>query len=542
MPRVLNFANKSNCLGYHVIDANGIMKSDGHRFLDGIIFTAVTGSLFLVLQGAFKFLLLDMEGRRLFVWDIDMWLGKISVPGGFSVCLSGFIVQFFHFPVVGTVLASLVLSLIFFLLFRCAGKVCGDGVPVGRWLFPLCLMPAAILSLEMVTASCSFQAIVDMLLICFCLKFCMDGEGRISVAVRIALSAVFLLLAVVPDAPGKYGTADMRLIYAAWGSIPLVMLVFFCAGRMTEGKRIRVLHGTLIVLLSISVWCFPVMKLAGKWRRPRQEQLARVSYYARNDQWPYILTVCRQMDMNNYMLLNYANLALSHQGVLASRFTDFRQDSPKALCIGSDMTPGGMEVQSMIYYQMGNIAAAQDLAFEANQYEKSAFLMQMLVKSNLIFGAYDVASKYIGILERTICYRSWAVEARQCMMHLRNGGETAYSPLEQEILRKRAGLPVTGDFVVRDNLILDLTRILESDPGNTAARDYAIVWLILSRDATSLKRFVDEFYGTQVLPGLSRDMEMGLLAATDGDLDYCRRHGVTEDVINIFLKRSGYGK
>jgi len=105
---------------------------------------------------------------------------------------------------------------------------------------------------------------------------------------------------------------------------------------------------------------------------------------------------------------------------------------------------------------------------------------------------------------------------------------------DPELSLKRKGLPHSDAFIVRDRIIADLMLLLDADKSNTAARDYAIVYLHLSKDATALHAFVDRFFGTELLPSLSPAMQMGLLTATGGDEQYCRSHGVDEPYIEAY--------
>jgi hypothetical protein len=67
---------------------------------------------------------------------------------------------------------------------------------------------------------------------------------------------------------------------------------------------------------------------------------------------------------------------------------------------------------SEIALSMGMVNVSQRSAFEAMEaipnYNKSARALRRLVETNIITGQYDVARKYIAILEETTFYRGWA--------------------------------------------------------------------------------------------------------------------------------------
>lgn len=72
-------------------------------------------------------------------------------------------------------------------------------------------------------------------------------------------------------------------------------------------------------------------------------------------------------------------------------------------------------------YQLHWTNIAQRAAFEAMEYNpnynKSGRALKRLVETNIISGHYDVARKYIFILEKTTFYRDWARSMRQLVDH-----------------------------------------------------------------------------------------------------------------------------
>lgn len=486
-------------------------------------FLLVACLLFFLLQGQFRYVFLGIGDGRLFLWDADFFKNCVFQFGGFSVWLNGFFVQFFHLPLVGTAIASILMTVTVSFTFGIRRRIRGGFC---MWLFPLMLLPTAFLCLDVVTDSYSFQAVTDYFLVTGILLACTcrgeKGGTLRGIWLRIPLAAVLILDAgpvLRPlTLPGSH-----RFIYAAW-----ISLAACCIAAFVPKKTVTAPVGALLLVLSSAAVSVPFFYLLKQNRQPRQEQVFQLSYYARNSQWSYITAVSRRMDMNNYMLLNYANLALGCRGSLLEHWTDYRQDDVQALCVKSDLTVGCMSLLSMIYYELGNIAAAQDMAFEANQCQASPSLLQTLVRTNLIFGNYSVAEKYIARLEKTLFYRDWAGGMRKFL----SDGCVLSDPV---LSSKRKGLPDTDAFIVRDRIIDDLFPLLEADPSNVMARDYAIVYLHLSRDAASLLAFVDRFYGTEVLPALSPAMQMGLVSATGGDEQYCRDHGVSDGIIAVYV-------
>ena len=78
-------------------------------------------------------------------------------------------------------------------------------------------------------------------------------------------------------------------------------------------------------------------------------------------------------------------------------------------------------MMSDLYFQMGFTTMAQRAAFEVmestSNYNKSARELMRLVETNLIIGEYQVALKYISLLEDTLFYRNWALRMKAYALH-----------------------------------------------------------------------------------------------------------------------------
>jgi len=74
-------------------------------------------------------------------------------------------------------------------------------------------------------------------------------------------------------------------------------------------------------------------------------------------------------------------------------------------------------IVSDIAYQLHLTNISQRVAFDAMEYipnyNKSGRALKRLVETNIISGNYDVARKYITILEKATFYRKWAHSMRQ---------------------------------------------------------------------------------------------------------------------------------
>jgi len=74
-------------------------------------------------------------------------------------------------------------------------------------------------------------------------------------------------------------------------------------------------------------------------------------------------------------------------------------------------------MMSDLFFQMGFVNFAQRTMFEAmesmSNYNKSARALCHLTETAIVTGQYEVALKYISILEETLFYKRWAQKMRQ---------------------------------------------------------------------------------------------------------------------------------
>ncbi len=154
----------------------------------------------------------------------------------------------------------------------------------------------------------------------------------------------------------------------------------------------------------------------------------------------------------------------------------------------------------------------------------------MLVKTSLVFGRYRQAEKYIKMLEETTYYKDWASAQRKYLY------DDAAVEADPEYGSKRKSLPSKDSryFVQAYGPYADLLETVRTNPQATAARDYAIAYLLLTNNIPHINSFMEEFYGSEAMPTVPRRLQEAFLAANESDLERCRAYGVEESVINDY--------
>ena len=255
-----------------------------------------------------------------------------------------------------------------------------------------------------------------------------------------------------------------------------------------------------------------------------------IQHYVATGQWDEILN-SKYLRLNSYLIANYCNLALSHQGRLLDNLFAFPQQGVNTLMVQGEYAEMSIETfvaSPHIFYQMGNIAVARNKAFDASvafQYGNPT-IAQMLAKTNIVYGDYPIAERYLNMLKKTWGYADWA---RRYEKFLYNDAAVEADP---ELGLKRKDLPRESPDIMSRGVYVDLLNILDGGTPDRAVFEYAVAFLLLSRDAEDTRKFVEKYYATPVMPTVPVLLQEALVEQNPAD--YCLSHGVSQETIDRY--------
>ena len=166
-----------------------------------------------------------------------------------------------------------------------------------------------------------------------------------------------------------------------------------------------------------TVQLLPLVAFLG-WMKKKENCIwlknMELCYYVRGEQWDKVVAGYKAA-VSDMRTLSLLNLALACQGELGDKLFHYPQQGKGGLLPEWNSTVPGAIVLSDICYQMGDLSSAQKFAFEGyvSSVDGNPRLLQRLVQTNILTGAYAVAEKYIRILEQTLFYKEWAAEWRK---------------------------------------------------------------------------------------------------------------------------------
>ena len=243
----------------------------------------------------------------------------------------------------------------------------------------------------------------------------------------------------------------------------------------------------------------------------------------------------------DYEKLTLLNLALAETGQLADKVFHYTQAGSDGVIPPWNQTVEIGEQLSDLYWSMGHVAYAQRMAFETDVLDDRAFnpeMMIRLIETNLVSGAYDVAGKYIAILETDKQYRKTAASYRK---YLNNDAAIEADPI---LGAKRRCIPEKDFISLVRGIDEDLKDIARANPSYHNAIEYLGVIYLLDCEMDKFREMLDEFYGTEALPKLPVSFAEAACMLSEMDSGYWKRVGVSQGTFNRyreFKKRMGTG-
>ena len=537
----------------------------------------VFGALFAFLQMCFEYHFYYIEQSQLFLFSEAYIRNKLLLPGGFSMLVAEFLVQFFIRPYVGALVTAVLLTGV---------GVCTAGIvkriaPVSG-LFILYVLPmlallfmhfdfnyrvqGTVCYLMMMALLCGYMRIRNDLfrLVAGCVLvpvlFWLAGSITVLFAGMVCLFeglrktpkwyisligvAEVLLLGVGtvyfslmgeyrwvfgPDLYYHYTLHPKEIIYYSWICLPLVFLVaFFIRNKNSlSGKKWRAgisCIAQLAMIAAVLWWGMP------KYSDAKTLKLKKLDYFARTEQWDKTIEECKGK-LTNFLYMCHLNMALANKGELSDKMFNFDQRGPQGSLVQWNKSENISCMLSDIYFTMGATASSQEMAFEgyvSAMEDGNPRMLKRLVQTNLIYGTYPVAEKYISILEKTYAYRDWAQSQRK---YLYNDEVVESDPI---LGTRRRMLPDRNSLAMIKGLAGDLALFLEKGPANSAALQYLGAMYLLAKDLEGFKALVEKYYETEFLPVLPVHFQEAVIVMSEKEPDYWKRFNVSETIVARF--------
>lgn len=523
---------------------------------------------------AFQF----MEQRHSFFADGGYMRYTLGQLGGLSLLLSDLVAQFFSIPFCGVVVNALLLTLstwmtykVFSKLSSMSGLVILSAVPgiayavqmsdmnfqyfgfivhlvmlgillgymqvKGPWIRLACAVCGTVLLFYVSGAIAALFAASVLLIEVF-------RAPKTAAAFVLAPLAAFLCGIVAYHAglagsmrhvftPHAYFTLRLRVgnsVWLSWSCWIIALAVACLSGLFKHShKAVRIVTASLLSVLTVAECFFLVAGFTSR----ADVFFKDLSISASKGDWDHIIEKCGTIPMNNLLYHNYLNVALAEKGLLAERLFKEPVQSIRSIYVETNKTPYVSVMLSDVFYSMGHMGLAQRYAFEGNEGwgTYSPRMYRRLVITNMAYGEYKVASKYISLLKSNPMHRSWAI-AHEKML----GDETAIMN-DPEISSARKCIFPANKLSGLNGLDEDLTRIIESNPSHVATVQYLGCLYLLLKDDDYFMAMLDDFmakgYIQAPLPSIFQE---AVIISEGADPETVAKYGISDEVLRRYEK------
>ena len=540
----------------------------------------IAGIFFVVCFAFFQWIypnhLFFKEQMRIFLYTTDYFISFWDEPAWLSCYVGNFLIQFFHLTVIGPLIVTCVLLLLWYYSMRVLRKF-GNGNMVSIYaLFPVALEWGLICRLS--------YSIASTLTLIFVLWLFL-GYIRIKNK-RTSVWVAFILLPIIYSMVGSrlfvfslmvifYEGAKNRKRWWFWLSLllssylyPLFMRhfyglsieeaykyshvdglsVYFPALALIleifalEIKSIRRIHLNRhsLLITFLVVFGFFSFVIAGT-NRKREKVLAVDQAIYRGD-WERVLDLSAGFDSPDILVSYYRNIAFSKKNELPQNLMDHYQRGADALFLPIDLRSSILPVffSNEVYYQLGDMDMARHRAIEGILFspkQRSVRQIKRLVEIDMRRGDIEEARKYLNLLDATLFYHSWARSKEEQLK-----GEETLS-MEKRLPRKR-------DWEREHDILMSisdypgvLSSLVAEYPENKQALDYLLCYYLLNENLNSFKNAFDTYYKGkfEVVPRLYEETLVQVLSKSSDEevAGYQIPQDVIEDYQDYIHCKSG---
>lgn len=480
-----------------------------------VLLTLVFGiAVFLFWAFRYPFALTYQEQLQLFLFDGDYFCGRMAEPGGGARYIAEFLVQFYN----GAAIGALIIAVLYMLVQRLTWRLMRSDI-----YYVLSFIPVIMLWYAMGDESVMLTYVVALVIaLAVALGWSRWTKGAMWLKGVVALVLIPMLYWLIGPMV-LLVTALMLPWVVAIPALIYGLALILLSAHVLPFPMLRVVLGisyyrfpeTLpYVLMAIPVVVWLLALFVRKLPQPKQwvvyvqalvfgvlvlvpqnygfdakkYELIEYDHLVRVQDWNGIIRKAEKQMPDLPMSVSATNLALAMTNQLGDRAFDFYQRGSEGLLPKFERNFATTQLTGEIYYWLGLVNTAQRFAFEAMEaipnYNKSARVVKRLAETNLINGQYDVARKYLQMLEKTIFYRPWAQRTMAML-----GDEKAinahpfYGTLRQYRLQE--------DFLFSDRELDKICgQLFVHNPQNQMAAQYLVMLPLLDNNMLRFMQYV----------------------------------------------------
>ncbi len=237
----------------------------------------------------------------------------------------------------------------------------------------------------------------------------------------------------------------------------------------------------LIILIAVLILTFSFDQ--------REKKKFQIDYLAEQGRWNELLNISRGMEEYTVHIIFNVNRALYHTGQLLDNLFYYPQIVGQDVLFLENVPRPVAIATSDLYFDLGHIKAAQVMAYEGHtKFGYNPRMLKRITMTNIILEEYDIAKKFLDILNKSILHKKWVKHYRN---YLFNESSIKSDSLIQS---KRKLIPKFDFFIAVDkNSDKDLIKLLKENENNKMAFEYLMAYYLLDCRFEDLLEHLDKF-------------------------------------------------
>lgn len=243
---------------------------------------------------------------------------------------------------------------------------------------------------------------------------------------------------------------------------------------------------TLMESIFILLASLLILRFSFEWREKKKVQ---IDYLAEQGRWEELLSVSRGMDDFTVQIIFNVNRALYHTGQLLDNLFDYPQIVGKDVLFLEGVPRPVAIITSDIYFDLGHIKAAQVMAYEAQtHFGYNPRMLKRIIMTNIINEEYDIAKKFLDILNKSILHKKW-------VKHYRNYLFNESLIKSDSLIQSKLQFTPKFDFFISigERADMDLIELLKENKNNKMAFEYLMAYYLLEFRLEDLLEYLGQF-------------------------------------------------
>ncbi|MGD0755092.1 MAG: DUF6057 family protein [Bacteroidales bacterium] len=506
------------------------------------------------------YILFYQEKSSLFIFSSDFLLENLHQPGGLLIWLGKFFSTFYYYPLAGAIILSSLLTMIVILASKIILILKGNSFRVIPFIIGVSLFYlqteyhfllfnslglllqlaifwfiirylsffkgwAAVIIVPFWFYATGGFALIFLLLMTLYFAFDKENKGWIRLIALWSLSFITFYISkeYLFSQSGKslltfpfidHGTGSQRILFISIsGIISILPVISKIRFRLPDKLRISDFTWSTIIsiILVIIVVIIGIRRFDNKTK-----QYFHVENLFFHNKFSEVIEFNSSNPPTNSLTIFLNNIALCESDKLDDLLFHFLQSPDgKTLFLKWEMVDEVLNRGGYFYYEIGMINEAHRWAFE-NMVMKghSPEGLKMLIKTELINANYEVASRYINILKKTLFYKNEAKAFEKLLFN------DAAVNSDNELGEKRQNKVENDFFSITDNPYINIEMILASDSLNRKAFEYKMAFMLLKKNYAGIAHELPSFekFGYTRLPVHIEEAALALAVSNKGKI------------------------